>query len=326
MDTSPPPVGSRVVVRSRTGGTGPTGGPAFTDVIGRLLESDEAVLVVQRRDGRIKRIDRSTIEAMKTVPDRPLRRRRAADVSIQDLTAITSRGWPAVESEPLGEWELRAAGGFTGRANSVAAVGSPGVPIDEAIAAATAWYVHRSMPPQAQVVTGSAIEAAFLAAGWSPGNGARPGAVVQVADLARTYPVDHDITIDSDLSEEWLALYGRVDEDPAAARAVIGGAPVIGLLRLGEPVEAIARVVVTGEWAGLSAVEVLPGSRRRGIARRLVNTALAWAVERGADKAYLQTMQDNTAALALYAPFGFVDHHDYRYLRAPTGHAQDTSG
>ena len=34
----------------------------------------------------------------------------------------------------------------------------------------------------------------------------------------------------------------------------------------------------------------------------------------GADKAYLQTMHSNHAAIALYKPYGFVDHHDYRYL------------
>ena len=33
-------------------------------------------------------------------------------------------GWPY--HEPLGEWTLRAGGGFTGRANSCHAVGDPG--------------------------------------------------------------------------------------------------------------------------------------------------------------------------------------------------------
>jgi GNAT superfamily N-acetyltransferase len=64
----------------------------------------------------------------------------------------------------------------------------------------------------------------------------------------------------------------------------------------------------------VAAVEVVPERRREGLARRIVNTTLAWATERGADKAYLQTMRDNAAALALYAPYGFVDHHEYRYL------------
>jgi ribosomal protein S18 acetylase RimI-like enzyme len=91
----------------------------------------------------------------------------------------------------------------------------------------------------------------------------------------------------------------------------------VGFVSIGTPAVAIGRVVVTGEWAGLSAVEVRPEARRRGLARRIVQTSLAWAVEHGADKAYLQTMRSNTAALALYEPYGFVDHHDYVYLQPP---------
>lgn len=291
----------------------------MTDVVGRLLEADETALVVERRDGRVERVDRASIVTLKSVPDRPLRRRRALDVDADHLTQITSRGWPPVESEALGEWELRWAGGFTGRANSVATTGSPGVDLDDAMERVQAWYTARDAPVLAQVVVGSPAEQAFGAAGWTPGNASRPGAVVQVADLDPAYTVDPEITVSTDLSEDWLALYGRIDEAPDAARAVIGGPPTAGFAQLGHPVEAIARVVVTGEWAGLSAVEVLPHRRREGVATRLVSTTLAWAVQHGADKAYLQTMRDNTAALALYEPFGFIDHHEYRYLQPPGG-------
>jgi GNAT superfamily N-acetyltransferase len=310
-----PPTGARIVVRWRVGGTGPTGGPALTDTVGRVLATTPGTWVVERRDGRTQDVPVAEIVTWKTVPDRPLRRRRAGDVDPEVLTAITSRGWPAVESEMLGEWELRAAGGFTGRANSAAATGSSGV--DDPVSRVAEWYQDRSLPPLAQVVTGTANEHLFLEAGWGPGNGFRPGALVQVADLDAGLTSDPDVVVDARLSDAWLALYGRVDEDPTAARAVIAGPPTVGFARLGDPVEGIARVVVTGEWAGIAAVEVRPDRRRTGLATRLVSTALAWAVDHGADKAYLQTMRDNSAALALYAPFGFTDHHEYRYLQAP---------
>lgn len=290
----------------------------MTDTIGRVVSADTQMWAVERRDGQVQQIAVADVVTWKQVPDRPLRRRRAGDIDVDALTAITSRGWPPVESEMLGDWELRAAGGFTGRANSVAATGSPGIASDEAIARVVEWYSDRSMPPMAQVVTGSPTEQIFASAGWTPGNGFRSGAVVQVADLDPTYDPDPDVVIRTTLAEEWLELYGRVDEDMSAARAVIGGPATVGFAQIGDPVEAIARVVVTGEWAGLSAVEVLPHRRRAGLATRLVVATLAWAVEHGADKAYLQTMSDNTAALALYQPFGFVHHHDYRYLQAPT--------
>lgn len=312
-----PQIGTRIVVRSLVGGTGPTGGPAMTDTVGRVLTADAESLVVERRDGSVQRVAVADVVTWKRVPDRPLRRRRAIDVDATTLTQISSRGWPPLESEMLGEWELRAAGGFTGRANSVAAVGSPGMDFADAMAAVEAWYLARSAPPMAQVIVGSAAERDFVDAGWAPGNGLRAGALVQVADLDPIYPVDPEVAVRTQLSEQWLALYGRADEDMAAARAVLSGPPTVGFAQLGDPIQAIARVVATGEWAGIAAVEVLAHRRKEGIATRLVSTCLSWAVEHGADKAYLQTMRENTAALALYEPFGFIDHHDYRYLQSP---------
>lgn len=285
----------------------------MTDVIGHVRAVDGSSVTIELRDGQSRVVALGSIVTWKPVPPRPVRRRRATAIDPEELTRITSRGWPASTSAPLGDWELRAAGRFTGRANSVAAVGSPGVPFDEAEARVRAFYAERGLPALAQVVVGSSHERHFAALGWAPKEGYRGGALVQVADLAASYPADPAARISPTADDEWLAGYGRVD-DVAAARAVMEGPAAVGFVSIGSPTVAIGRVVVTGEWAGLSAVEVRPDSRRQGLARRIVETSLAWAVEHGADKAYLQTMRGNEAALALYEPYGFVDHHDYIYL------------
>ncbi len=307
----------RVVVRHLAGGIGPSGGPALNDVVGRVLAVDDQSVTVQRRDGRSAVVSLDEIVTWKVVPDRPLRRRRAMDVDVEELTRITSRGWPAIESVPLGEWELRSSGRFTGRANSVAVHGSSGMPIDDALTRVREFYAERSQPALAQVVVGSTHEQSFTSAGWEPMEGYYGGAVVQVADLDPAYPADPQGRIADSVDDEWLGHYGRVN-DPQAARAVLEGPEQVAFVSIGEPTVAIGRIVVTGEWAGIACVEVVPDARRQGLAKRIVDTALAWAVEHGADKAYLQTMRSNDAALALYAPYGFVDHHDYRYLQ-PSG-------
>lgn len=309
-------VGSRIVVRHETGGVGPSGGPELTDVIGHVRSVDEASATIEQRDGSMRVVDLARVVAWKPVPDRPLRRRRAVSVDADELTRITSLGWPAIESVPLGDWELRAAGRFTGRANSVAVTGSPGVPFDEALEVVRTFYRQRSAPALAQVVIGSDHDRRFADAGWAPMEGYHGGAVVQVADLAAHQAADPEARTAPTADDDWLAHYGRVS-DPDDARAVMEGPAQVAFVSLGEPTVAIGRVVVTGEWAGLSAVEVAPAARRRGLARRIVETSLAWAVDHGADKAYLQTMRSNEPALALYRPFGFVDHHDYLYRQAP---------
>lgn len=313
MALSPDMIGSRVVVRHATGGLGPGGGPATTDVVGRLLALDAAVARVERRDGTLVDVPVAAVVAAKTVPQRPVRRRRAVDVDPEQLTRITSRGWPATESVTLGEWELRAAGGFTGRANSVAVHGDPGVPLADALVLVEAFYAARDLPAKAQVVVGSRWDRALTDAGWVPVGGERPGAIVQVADLGTAYTADPEALVEPRASEGWMRMYHRVD-DLVLARAVLEGPGTVGFVSIGRPAVAVGRVVVTGEWAGLAAVEVSPEARRQGLARSVVETSLAWAVEHGADKAYLQTMRDNDGAIALYRPFGFVDHHEYRYL------------
>lgn len=307
-------IGSRIVVRHETGRVGPTGGPEMTDVIGHVRAVDETSVTIELRDGQSRVVALTTVVTWKPVPPRPLRRRRATAIDPEDLTRITSRGWPAPTSVPLGEWELRTAGQFTGRANSVAATGSPGIAFDEAEARVRTFYAEHGMPALAQVVVGSSQERQFTDRGWVPKEGYRGGALVQVADLASSYVTDPEARISPVADDDWLASYGRV-EDAAAARAVLEGPAQVAFVAIGTPAVAIGRVVVTGEWAGLAAVEVLPDARRQGLARRIVDTSLAWAIERGADKAYLQTMRSNAAALALYAPYGFVDHHDYVYLQ-----------
>ena len=70
-------------------------------------------------------------------------------------------------------------------------------------------------------------------------------------------------------------------------------------------------------WAGLTAIEVDPAHRRRGLARTLTGALAAQAAARGADHLYLQVEDGNAAARALYHRLGFTDHHGYHYRVAP---------
>ncbi len=316
-DLAPDLLGRRATIRFREGASA-------RDVIGRILAIGDDTVTVERRDGTVSVIDLALIVVWKVVPDRPVRSRRATSISAEELAKITSRGWPAVESVALGDWELRASAGFTGRANSALIAGDPGTGTNDAIDQVLDFYRSRGLPPIAQTVCGSAGDSLFTENGWVPSTGARPGALVQVADIRTRPPGLSEAVVSESLTDAWMNMYPRIESGhQAAARAVLAGPPTVGFVSIGDPVVAIGRVVVTGEWAGLGAVEVAPAHQRQGLATQIVTAAISWAIDRGADKAYLQTMHGNTAALALYAPFGFVDHHEYRYLvpadSRPTG-------
>ena len=65
-------------------------------------------------------------------------------VTIAELEAVAAQGWRAPEEAPLGGWLLRAAEGFTGRANSALAVGDPGLPLADALTTGTTTGSRRA--------------------------------------------------------------------------------------------------------------------------------------------------------------------------------------
>src|ERR1700744_4974728 len=64
-----------------------------------------------------------------------------------ELERVAATHWRGTEEEWLGGWLLRAADGFTGRANSALPLGDPGRPLGAAVDAVTRWYTERGLPP-----------------------------------------------------------------------------------------------------------------------------------------------------------------------------------
>jgi N-acetylglutamate synthase len=352
-------------------------------------------------------------------------------ISVRDLEAVAALGWRAADQAPLGDWLLRAAGGFTGRANSALAIGDPGLPLPEAVAEVCRWYRARQLPPMIAVpypLAGpedSEVDAYLAAQGWQlrsggatvmtapptamavqPGVGrasepsagpaqartgyARPGSVraSQVspgqehagqehsgqehagkAGVARpglcqagagqpgsgqarmdagTAPAKTQaqpmpaarpgvpqavhvqeaaqvqVTISPEPDAPWLARYHYRGQDPGSlptghVRALLVSAPwqAFAAVRDEGQVLAIGRVAIAGGWAGITAVEVDPAHRRRGLAAAVTTALVAAAVSRGAVGLYLQVENGNQAARALYRRAGFTDHHRYHYRIAP---------
>ncbi len=113
-------------------------------------------------------------------------------ISIPDLEQRAALGWRAPEEGPLGDWLLRAAGGFTGRANSALAAGDPGRPLDRAAAAVREWYEARGLPamiavPHPTGLPQAAAAGHFLARqGWGVRSGAATVMTAPAGQVART--------------------------------------------------------------------------------------------------------------------------------------------
>ncbi|MBL1085552.1 GNAT family N-acetyltransferase [Streptomyces actinomycinicus] len=336
---TPADVGKRVSVR-RLGETG-AGLEKFTDTVGVLTSWDGGVLMITRRDGERVSIPESSLVAGKVVPAAPARRRGPA-ATYPELAHAAARAWQPVESERLGEWELRAAvgagpreapragvaagprEGFTRRANSVLPLGDPGLPLDAALAAVRRWYGERGLPARVQTATGAEGTQELLCSelerrGWVREVTAEvwTGALAPVADRAE----GAGVVLSRSADEAWLARYQRKGVSEVALRVLSGG-PSVWFASVpgaggGEPPAAIGRCVVDGRWAGFAAVEVDPGRRRQGLATEVMAALARRALDEGASAAWLQVETENEAGRALYAALGFTPHHAYHHYRAP---------
>jgi ribosomal protein S18 acetylase RimI-like enzyme len=259
---------------------------------------------------------------------------QVSTISMMDLEMTAAGGWRAPQQELLGDWLLRAAEGFTGRANSALAAGDPGLPLAAAVTAVCAWYRARGLPPVIAVpfpLTGpgdSALDRLLASQGWPL---QKAPAIVMTAGLRaiadQAGPADADESgpqpvVAAEPDEDWLACYHyRGQQLPPVARRLMLSAPwqAFASLREAGQTVAIGRVAAAGGWAGLTAIETDPAHRRRGLARR-VTAALA-RVALTADVAagglYLQVEDGNAAARALYLSMGFAEHHRYHYRVAP---------
>ncbi|WP_372352724.1 GNAT family N-acetyltransferase [Streptomyces sp. KL116D] len=331
-------VGKRVSVR-RVSEDGPAG-RKFTDTVGVLTSWDEGVLLVTRRTGERVEIEEATLVAGKVVPAEPARR-RGPSATYAELARVSSRAWRPVESERLGEWELRAAyqqgprearrrgavagrrEGFTRRANSVLPVGDPGLPLDAALARVREWYAERGLPAYAQTATGAEGTQELLCAelaerGWVREVSAelRIAALAPVGDQADP---GAEVVLTRAPGEAWLARYQRKGASEVALKVLCAG-PSVWFATVpgeGEVPAAIGRCVVDGRWAGFAAVEVDPAHRRRGLATKVMTALARQALDEGASAAWLQVEADNEGARVLYDRMGFATHHVYHHYRAP---------
>ena len=322
MDHLPALDGRRAAVRYRAGGR--DGRPLRTDAVGDVAVHEET-LVVTTRGGPVV-IARADVVAARAVP--PAVPRRASWAAVARLEELCADAWPAAADERLGAWRLRAAGGYTGRANSALALGDPGLPVPAALDAVRAFAQRHGIPPVVAAPVGSPWDRAVAGAGWTLDVGHAAGAevAVLVADLrvlTADGPGDPAPRVTVELpdrpSQDWWTLGLRGGRPSPAQRGVLdpGGQPptafVLARAADGAPVGQ-ARATVVADHLHLSWLLVAPEHRRRGLGVALAGAAAGWGRERGARFGVLQVALHNEGARALYARTGWTEHHRYRYL------------
>ncbi|WP_420118115.1 GNAT family N-acetyltransferase [Micromonospora sp.] len=328
-------VGHRIVVRRIVGIR--EGRPLFSDALGELVELSETHLTIATAQGRL-RVPVAEVHRAKRVP--PTRRPTAS--AVVELELAADEAWPAPVRGRLGDWLLRSADGWTGRANSALPVGDPDRPLPAAVDAIERWYAGHGQPAMVNTPLPLAVPvgAELDVRGWT----ARPLTLVQTVPVATLLSDPHRVSQEGDPapggadrdadgpavvldvapSEEWLAVAaGRKGGLPDSARHILTAVARVRFAQVyaDGTLLATGRGTVTGQgrWLGLSLIEVTPSARRQGLAARVVRALAAWGAAEGATHAFLQVEQRNTGAVALYRKLGFTTHHTYLTRVAPPG-------
>ena len=203
-------------------------------------------------------------------------------------------------------------------ANSVLALGNPGLDLDVALDRVVDFYRSRSLTPTIHVAlpTYSELNEKLQNLGWS----GKVHAQVMVADI------DSDILPQPGLgnweiftspTDEWIAV-----QDDAGVQEIMQRAPATYIgLRIAGQLVAVGRTAHSNGWTTLTRLYVKPELRGQGIGRELISRLLVAARDAGISKAFLQVDLKNQSAMGLYEKLGFRRHHTYIYrtfLEAPS--------
>ena len=218
-------VGHRVVVRRRVGVTA-AGRPLLTDLLGELVDlDDDRASPCGPTTAASWSSPAADVVAAKRVPPRPVRYSAMAE-----LERIADAAWPAPVHERLGGWYLRAADGWTNRANSalparrprlaaargVRSPAGPGTgpaasrPGSRCRCRCDATWPTRSPPPAGTRSRSVLVQTAAL------------------ADILAAVPAEAAVEPDREPSEEFIRVVAaRKQSLPAAAHHVLTAVPAV---------------------------------------------------------------------------------------------------
>jgi GNAT superfamily N-acetyltransferase len=239
-------------------------------------------------------------------------------MTIASLELLAHRTWPCRIEDRLGDWILRAADGFTRRANSCLPLGEPGIPFHDAVAHVERWYRQRGLEPCFKIIPGAdaQLDPLLQARGWTIATPSR----TMVRDLGPDLPKPAAEFFASRAPDpDWLntvSLWDGESADKARHHAELARrVPSAGYLRwlTSAGILAVGMVALEGDNSFLYDVVVRPDHRGHGIGRAFCTAVLSWSAHTGARSMALQVLESNTVARALYTSLGFIDHHRYHY-------------
>ncbi len=243
--------------------------------------------------------------------------------AVRMLEETTFACWPDLGHERLDGWLLRFAAGHTKRANSVNVLHGDEQGLERRIEEAERRYCGAGLRPVFRLtpLAESRLDAALAERGY----GLVEPSLVKTAAMDQVAAVDPAVVLAEGPDDSWLDGYAAASGLEAATRDAlramlerIDGRPVYAMSSDEEGPLGFAMAVTHRGRVGFFDVLTLPRARRRGVARRIMQSLIAWSREEaGARSMWIQVVEANAPARALYRSMGFATFYAYHYRVAP---------
>jgi ribosomal protein S18 acetylase RimI-like enzyme len=235
----------------------------------------------------------------------------------REIEEAALAAWPGLRQVTMDGWLLRAAEGYTRRANSVQPLGPSTRALAEKVQECERWYAAVQLRCLFRITPfcEPGLEDYLERRGYVE-DGRSQVMVRPLADTAAGEAEELELT-------EWVATYARFSrlDTPGALDALVRAIPLERVTTCVRDerglVVSVGMGVLAGTVFGLFDLVTDPEARGNGHGRRLIGELLGWARARGAAQAYLQVLESNEGARRLYTMLGFRRAYDYWYRVRP---------
>lgn len=243
---------------------------------------------------------------------------------LQALENFYIEAWVAFESVDYDGWLLRFADGYTRRANSVNPLFGSSLPLDEKLAFCADAFAQRGISLVYKLTDAAQptdLDAQLESRGYTKDDTVS----VQLCDLtSQNLVISDDALYSETLTDDWLDDFCRLnivaESSLKPMRRLLNQIALekcFMTLKQGRQTVAVGLGVCDGQTIGLFDIVTGPQHRRQGFGATLVESLLAWAQSKGAERATLQVVRENQPARALYENFGFSEVYTYWYRNPP---------
>jgi GNAT superfamily N-acetyltransferase len=244
--------------------------------------------------------------------------RDARFLRMLEIEERSLNAWPALSTLQRQGCILRFADGYTKRSNSANALYLHG-DAAQLIAYVEAAYGRAGQPAIFKILgcrEYGELDAALEARGYR----VLDRTTVQTVDLRGTaFPVHGETAMEATFSAEWIDGFiaaNHLEPKRETVRRVLGSITVdtvVASIRVGGRIVAFGFAALDAGSAGFFDIFVLQEFRGAGYGRKLMESLMAQARNAGAEQGYLQVMDRNAPALALYGKLGFEPAYAYWY-------------